>query len=549
MVKVKRSRGLFALPVAMLLSLVPAVGGADQHVAEDFGFIPNHGEASVSKIDLLTGEQVARYWTAPREAENNIDVRTWRTSRIDVGEDGDAWVVNTGADYFRYNNNVPVQGSVARIQGNTEGLDETNVDHDVPLDFGEDEAVQVFPVGDVGDVPRVVALDGDVVWVGFWQEKGYFQKYIYDEENGTLTPEGDPLDHEVWDFAPYDAKLDASGTLWFTSRDRGTQGVFSLNTETGEYKRHSSFNPYSLIVDEIRQIVWVTDYSNGLYEFDMSDPGTVANPTWIRHTLQGAAQTRGLALDTAGTVWVTSSDTDEVMQWLPATNEKGNTYGTEYVRPVGVGLDASGKMWVVMRDDTVFRTPDNPNGGFIEQFDPLADDMPVDPLSEAQVGRLPYAYGNFAVPVELAACETAWAFDEADANENWDISGSNAWGWNIGPLGEGVYEFELWAAAGQNDLDKGTLVGTVHVTYLDGTLTVVIEMDDGFRLEDAHLWVGDTPLPETRRGYTAAPGQFGFSPEENDGSTFVVEGLEGDIYIALHADVCGFIEAFDGYGE
>jgi predicted ribosomally synthesized peptide with SipW-like signal peptide len=59
------------------------------------GFVPNSGEASVSKVDLVDHEEIARYYTAPRVDDriadddnpgewvyNEVEPYDWRTSRI-----------------------------------------------------------------------------------------------------------------------------------------------------------------------------------------------------------------------------------------------------------------------------------------------------------------------------------------------------------------------------------------------------------------------------------------------------------------------------------
>lgn len=372
----------------------------------EYGYVPNHGEASVSKVNLVTGEAVARYWTAPRiddevdfegnPDENNpnvVDPKAWRTSRIDMDNEGNAWVINTGADEDRYAGENLI-GSIVRVQWDTDGLT-TNEDHDNPLDFGDDEAIQVFQVGEAQEVPRVIVIDDEgFIWVGFYNGS-YFQKYEYDADNKKLDKVGEKV--ENGNFAPYDAKMDKNGIIWFTGRDRGDEGVYTLDTTDNKIQRHSTFNPYALVVDNDRDKVWVTDYSNGLYEFPMGDPN---NP--IKHTIDGASQLRGLALDTNDTLWLASSDNDKVIQFLPDEGVVGDTYETEYVRPVGLGLGPDGFIWVVMRDDDTFRVPNDPNGGFIEKFNPLEPQRKDEPHHDwIQVGTLPYAYGNYTAAFKI----------------------------------------------------------------------------------------------------------------------------------------------------
>ncbi len=140
-------------------------------------------------------------------------------------------------------------------------------------------------------------------------------------------------------------------------------------------------------------------------------------------------------------------------------------------------------------------------------------------------------------------CETAFAFGGTTATCFLEIEGleSNRWGWTNGPLVEGSYTFDLYAAAGQCDLSKGTLVGGVTVVYTGGTATVTYSVNAGFTLNEVHLYVGSGILPMKDGEYTVAPGQY---PYSGDGSEpFVLSGLSGEIYVIAHAVVCGVFPA------
>ena len=147
-------------------------------------------------------------------------------------------------------------------------------------------------------------------------------------------------------------------------------------------------------------------------------------------------------------------------------------------------------------------------------------------------------------------CETAWAYGGEEADEvveNNSLPGTgNAWGWTnkVGTVNEAVYhyEFDLYTGAAQNDITKGTWVGTVTVHIEGEDSWVRYEIGDGMDcwFSELHLWVGDTELPETRRGYTAAPGQFNYSAYPDDTEYtfyFDVSELE-EIWVAAHAVVC-----------
>ncbi len=139
-------------------------------------------------------------------------------------------------------------------------------------------------------------------------------------------------------------------------------------------------------------------------------------------------------------------------------------------------------------------------------------------------------------------CETAWAYDPDGKAITFNSLGLGNWGWTNGPYGEGHYTLELWAAAGRNDLSKGTLVGYVHVDYNNGKVTVTYNMVSGFWTKETHLWIGNQQLPKDRRGrWVNAPGQLKFEADKE-------YGFSGNIYIAFHAVVCGYFDEAPGNG-
>ncbi|MCK5762679.1 MAG: DUF11 domain-containing protein, partial [Clostridiales bacterium] len=150
--------------------------------------------------------------------------------------------------------------------------------------------------------------------------------------------------------------------------------------------------------------------------------------------------------------------------------------------------------------------------------------------------------------------ETAWGYlpDKAITFDEVDSKFAN-WGWTNGLLDESrTYILDLYAGAGGNDIDSGLLVGTVTVEFNKnaGTVDVTYETDSSsnpqgmdYEIKDAHLWVGTTMLPLTKKGKsTNSPGQF---PDDDwyvmNGDyiySFHIDGLEGeDIYVAAHAVV------------
>lgn len=160
------------------------------------------------------------------------------------------------------------------------------------------------------------------------------------------------------------------------------------------------------------------------------------------------------------------------------------------------------------------------------------------------------------------SCETAFAKgDDATCflgiNKDQGIplpgtpsSNFNRWGWTnqveftAEPWTEDK-EYEFWAAAGQCDTEKGTHIGTVTVAW-DGTdATVTFSTFDGYTVENTHLYIGETHVPEAKNGkFVVSPGQYPYKVPYSSSDTEVVymEGpfAPGDYFIIAHAgDLCG----------
>jgi hypothetical protein len=160
-------------------------------------------------------------------------------------------------------------------------------------------------------------------------------------------------------------------------------------------------------------------------------------------------------------------------------------------------------------------------------------------------------------PVETAT-ETAFAYNGGSPGAcflDLDLDGDgkddfNRWGWTVGPLAEGNHTFDIYAAAGQCDLGKGTRVGTLTVEYSGGTAKVTYKMEGinpptnvAYTMTEAQLYVGGEILPRNNGEFTVAPGQYPYLATELKNvttQTFTVTGLSGDIYVVAHATVAGF---------
>lgn len=153
-------------------------------------------------------------------------------------------------------------------------------------------------------------------------------------------------------------------------------------------------------------------------------------------------------------------------------------------------------------------------------------------------------------PTPAPGCDTAFAYSATQETcfltLDLDSDGTpdfNRWGWTIGPLDPGQYEYPIYAGAGQCDLNKGTLVGSLNVRYDGTTASVVYNTYAGFFMQQTHLYVGNEILARNVNGsYTVAPGQYpmihdNLSNVSSD--TYTVTELSGSIYIVAHAVTCG----------
>lgn len=137
------------------------------------------------------------------------------------------------------------------------------------------------------------------------------------------------------------------------------------------------------------------------------------------------------------------------------------------------------------------------------------------------------------VAAPIRTCETAYAFGDQTFKQ---ILDSPRWGWQI-TVPEGTEMTQpIYAAAGGNDISKGTEVGELAVSYKNGQVSVSYMIADGFDMEQVHLYVGENDLP------SLAPGSYTVKSEElEDGTKFeyTISQSADSVNVVAHAVVCG----------
>src|SRR5690606_7043066 len=104
--------------------------------------------------------------------------------------------------------------------------------------------------------------------------------------------------------------------------------------------------------------------------------------------------------------------------------------------------------------------------------------------------------------------------------------------WDTSEDGDGDEEtFEFWAAAGQNDFEKGTHVGDITVNVDGDQVHISIDMFDGFSLDNTHIYLdGDEPTDN-------APGQYTYQRDELVFTLDIEDYNENGFWLIVHGEV------------
>lgn len=332
-------------------------------------WIANSADGTLSRIDAADAIERGRYATGGLEP-----------SRVAVDWRGDVWVANREFEGV---------GSVRRVASEPERCVDADGDG-IETSSGEalvegDECVgPVLAVGAAREIPRALAIDGNVgpdgggpgdLWVGLHDGEAVLH---FDGETGALRAR-----HELPGFQPYAATFDPWGTLWMISRDGYLAEVAPRGGEVTIEVREvplPCFLLYGLDVDREGRVL-VTGFSCD--RVTTFDPGTAR---WS--TIETPPSVRGAVVDDLGKRAFVAHSDGRVSQLRLHPLRLGETFdlaalGVVPRDSVGIGLDASGDVWVASGSGGAGR-------GVATRLDPESGEV----TAQVVVGREPHTQGD-----------------------------------------------------------------------------------------------------------------------------------------------------------
>ena len=138
---------------------------------------------------------------------------------------------------------------------------------------------------------------------------------------------------------------------------------------------------------------------------------------------------------------------------------------------------------------------------------------------------------------EGGACGTAFMYsDDLRINE---VTNSNRWGWIEFYDEDGSITRDIYVGAGQNDLNKGTNIGSVTISRSGTILNFDFDLNGDYEFSNLHIHVADTA--EEATSVAKSPGRYnqnGILVGLEDQSLDILGDLADDFWVIVHADAC-----------
>lgn len=327
---------------------------SDEWDALPFLWVPNSVTGTVSKVDAVSGDELARYRTGP-------------TTEVDPGvaavdQEGSCWVGNREAGTvvkigLYENGGCLDRDGDAEILTSTDSNDDGDITGSEILAWGDDECVLVevvlveglegthVPGDDHSDYEanalQAVAVDADGdIWAGVYSSN---LLYHLDGETGEILDQVDLSDEATY---PTSAVVDGDGTLWVTSWP--DQWILGLDPSSGETTRVELEHGSSGVALNKSGDLFITGYEQrALSKIDV-ETGEVE---WLQ-TAGWLAD--GVATTEEGRIWVAAAGDATLSRY--STAGVANRWLELAGGPTGVAVDQDGKVWVASAvAETIYR--------------------------------------------------------------------------------------------------------------------------------------------------------------------------------------------------
>ena len=271
-------------------------------------WVSNTDDGTVTHIDTDRAEVLGTYTVG-------LD-----PSRTAVSFTGDVYVANRAFDRF---------GSVTKVLAR--GCE------------GDECVAWTTRFDELDTIPRGLAIDREgFPWVGTYGD-GLLRRLDPDS--------GEVLRVVETGASIYGMAIDARGVLWMSTLSEAGLAAYDTVRDQllGSWSLPGCTTPYGLAVDEGGNI-WLGTWScDTLVRFDRAsfDAGTVRVDAFESELLR---ETRGVAVDGEGAIYVAASGTNRVGKFDPATESWAWTAPT-CASPIGVGVARDGAIWVACKDD------------------------------------------------------------------------------------------------------------------------------------------------------------------------------------------------------
>jgi streptogramin lyase len=395
-----------------------------------FIWVPNSNQGTVSKVDTVTGRELARYRTCP----SNL---TGQPSRTTVDLYGNCWVANRqigtvvkiglleNGQYMDRNNNGKADtsqdlngdGNITGSELLPWGMDECVI-WEVIVIPGREGTYYPAQFTHVGPNPndqyyndywnpgpRSVAVDKDNnLWVGTFNSRMF---YYVEGATGQILKKFDmsSLNHTA-----YGAVIDSNGIVWSSGGDK--RHIVRIDPKTETFTRIDiPHYTYGLGLDKLGHLFVSGWQDSRLTRINI-------NTAAIEWTKQGIYETRGVASTDDGDIWVANSGPGTVVRF----SNDGEVKATIPVgsQPTGVSIDRTGKVWAVNNGDE-----------YIHRIDPATNTVD---LTKQLIGTTHYGYSDMTGTVSRSTTTRIGTWNVVHNTKQFDSQwGTISWTDNLPP--------------------------------------------------------------------------------------------------------------------